>query len=282
MKAPDGSRIGGKKNPVPILVTPAAADGSQSVAYGPGIANATIGKDNRFKVQARDAFGNDIKKGGDKVAGSLKAPDGSIVPIQVQDNGNGTYDCTYPGVNKAGPHSLTPTVSGSPVRDAPFKLDVSSGGTDPNNTKTTLKPNLGYDVELRDAFGNKRTKTKRDKVTCEAVPLTPVHAKATRNEDGTFALRFPGNFKGDYEAKIHVNGSPAPGGPFKGSVKDAPVSNAHKAAIANSQLAPVANLFERLLLNATESERARIIGAISGGDHGKSSSSSSSGDEESD
>jgi hypothetical protein len=276
MKAPDGSRIGGKTNPVPILVSPAAADGSQSVAYGPGISKATIGQDNRFKVQSRDAFGNDIKHGGDKVGGSLKAPDGSIVPIQVADNGDGTYDCTYPGVAKAGTHALTPTVAGSAVRDAPFKLDVGSGGTDPNNTKTTLKPNLGYDVELRDAFGNKRTRTKRDKVECTAVPLTPVVCKATRNEDGTFALRFPGNFKGDYEAKVVVNGHVAPGGPFKGSVKDAPISGEHKAAIANSQLAPVASLFERLLLNATEAERARIIGAISGGDHGKSSSSTSS------
>lgn len=282
MRAPDGSKIGGKTNPVPIVVSPAAADGSQSVAYGPGIEKAKIGQDNKFKVQARDAFGNDIKKGGDSVSGGLRGPDGSQTPLVVRDNGDGTYDCSYPSVNKAGPHQLTPTVGGAPVRDAPFNLQVTSGGTDPNKTKTTLKPNVGYEVELRDAHGNKRTKTKKDKVEADATPLTPLKITGKRNEDGTFALQFPGNFTGDYSAKVRVNGVEAPGGPFKGSIQGTPVSDADKAVIAKSQLAPVANLFGRLLANTTPAERQRIIAALGGGDTGKSSSSSSSSSSDSD
>jgi len=275
MKAPDGTRIGGKTNPVPILCTPAAADGSQSVAFGPGVTNATIGKDNKFTVQARDAFGNDIKHGGDKVAGSLQAPDGSVVPLQIHDNKDGTYTATYPGLNKAGPHALTPTVAGSPVKDAPFRLEVNSGETDPSKTKTTLKPDVsGYDVELRDAHGNKRVQTKKDKVICKARPTSVLEFKAHRKEDGSFEVKWPGNFRGDYTAEILVNGSQAPGGPFNGSIPKIPVREDHKAVL-NQAVPSVAALMARLLENATPAERNRIISALGGGDGGKSSSSSS-------
>jgi len=276
IQAPDGTRIGGKKNPVPIQVSPAAADGSQSVAFGPGISHATIGKDNKFTVQARDAFGNDIKKGGDKVAGGLQGPDGVAIPVQALDNKDGTYTCSYPGVTRSGPHALTPTVAGSPVKDAPFRLEVDSGDTDPSKTKTTLKPHsTGYDVELKDHAGNTRVKTQSDKVICHAKPLSELVVKAHRKDDGTFEVKWPGNFKGDYEAKILVNGSPAPGGPFKGSVPEVPLSGQHKQVI-QQQFPSVAGLLERLLLNATPAERNRLIGAWSGGDAGKSSSSSDS------
>jgi len=273
--APDGTKIGGKKNPVPILCTPAPADGSQSIAFGPGVTNATVGKDNKFTVQARDAFGNDIKHGGDRVAGGLQGPDGAVVPVQAIDNKDGTYTCSYPGLQKAGPHTLTPTVAGSPVKDSPFRLDVDSGDTDVSKTKVAPKPHMdGYDVELRDHEGNKRIKTEKDKVICHAKPLSEITVKAKRKQDGSFEVKWPGHFKGEYEARILVNGGIAPGGPFRGNIPEVPLSAAHKQVVQR-QFPGVAALLERLLLNATPSERDRLISAWSGGDAGKSSESES-------
>jgi filamin len=277
LKTPEGARIGGAKNPLGIIVSPAAADGSQSVAHGPGIEEATLGKDNSFTVQARDAFGNDIKHGGAPIGGDIKAPDGSSVPVTAHDNGDGTYLCSYPNITKSGPHLLTPTLAGSPIKNAPFRLEVNSGETDPNNTAVKLRPGIGMDVELKDAHGNKRVKTQKDKVSAEVRPLSTITLKASRNEDGSFAVKWPGSFQGDYEANVLVNGHAVPSGPFKSNVAQAPVSAAHKQALQTS-VPKVAGLMERLLLNATPAERERIVAALSGGNPDSSSSSSSDSD----
>jgi len=155
--------------------------------------------------------------------------------------------------------------------------EVNSGETDPNNTAVKLRPGIGMDVELRDAHGNKRVKTQKDKVTAEVRPLTVRTVKASRNEDGSFAVKWPGTFSGDYEANVLVNGHAAPGGPFKNTVNQAPVSDAHKQALQAS-VPKVAGLLERLLVNATPAERERIVAALSGGEPEDSSSSSSDSD----
>jgi len=281
IKAPDGNKIGGAKNPLGIIVSPASADGKHSVAKGPGIEEGHIGKDNQFTIQARDAFGNDIKNGGAPIGGAIVAPDGTSVPIKAKDNGDGTYLCSYPSIAKSGPHLLTPTLAGSPIKDAPFKINVNSGDTDPNKTAVKVRPGVGMDVELRDNHGNKRVKTQKDTVVCEAKPLTSHNLKATRNEDGTFAVHWPGHFAGDYEAKVLVNGAPAPGGPWKSTVTQPPVSQQHQAAIAQ-HLPQVSSLMSRLLLHATPAERDRIVAALGGGDGGSSSHSNSNSDSGSD
>lgn len=83
---------------------PANADGAHSVGTGPGKFNqclpgimlsglqeASVGSENPFTIQARDAFDNDITMGGAEVGGSLAMADGTQVPITVVDNGDGTY-----------------------------------------------------------------------------------------------------------------------------------------------------------------------------------------------
>jgi len=215
-----------------------------------------------------------LPTGGAKIGGAIVGPDGTSVPVTAKDNGDGTYLCNYPNIKKAGPHMLTPTLGGAPIKDAPFKLQVNSGDTDPNNTAVKVRPGLGMDVELRDKDNNKRTKTKGDTVVAEARPLTVHKLKATRKSDGTFEVKWPGHFAGEYDANILVNGKPAPGGPWKNKVEQPAVSAEHKQVLQNT-LPGVANLMERLFLHATPAERARIVGALGGGDAGKSSSSSS-------
>lgn len=275
LKTPEGVKIGGARNPLGIICSPAPADGKNSIAFGPGIEEATIGKDNSFTIQARDPFGNNIKHGGAPIGGDIKAPDGTSVPIKSKDKGDGTYLCSYPSIAKSGPHALTPTLAGSPIKDAPFRLNVNSGDTDPNNTAVKVRPGVGMDVELRDNHGNKRIKTQKDKVTCEAKPLSISKVKASRKDDGSFEVKWPGNFYGDYEAQVFVNGHKAPGGPWKSTVQQPAVSAAHKEAL-DEHLPQVSNLMARLMVNATPAERDRIIAALSGGHAGTSSSSSHS------
>jgi len=274
--AANGNKLGGVHNPLSVVCSPAAADPSQSVAFGPGVEGARIGQDNKFKVQARDAFGNDVKQGGAKVAGELVAPDGSSTPVVAKDNGDGSYDCSYPGVSKNGVSQLTPTLNGAPVKDAPFKLNVESDDTDPNKTKVKQVPG-GLEVELCDKFGNKREPSKKDKVQCKTKKLSEDKAKASRNPDGTFSVKWPASFNGDYEAKVSVNGQDAPGGPWKASINQPPLSQAHADAVA-AAYPKVAKTLQRLLLAASPEERDRIVAAFSGGAADSDSSSSSDSD----
>jgi len=173
---------------------------------------------------------------------------------------------------------LTPTLAGSPIKGAPFRLDVNSGDTDPNKTAVKVRPGVGLDVELKDTHGNRRVKTQRDKVVCEAKPLTTANLKAIRNDDGTFAVKWPGHYSGDYEAKVFVNGAPAPGGPWKSTVTQPSISAQHKQ-ILDQALPKVSGLMSRLLVHATPAERERIIAALQGGNAASSSESSHSSEE---
>lgn len=113
----NGKRVGGQDDkPVKLLCIPAKASGKNSIAFGPGIENATIGDDNKFTVQARDAFGNNLTMGGATVGGSVKTPNGTVFPVQAIDNNDGTYECSYPGVSQAGTFQLTPTLEGESVK----------------------------------------------------------------------------------------------------------------------------------------------------------------------
>jgi len=271
--AANGHKLGGVHNPLKVICSPNVADPSNSIAFGPGVEGARIGAENKFTVQARDAYGNNIKKGGARVAGAIVAPDGSSAPVVAKDNGDGTYNCSYPGVTKNGHSLLTPTLEGHPVKDAPFKINVDSDDTDPSKTKVKLVP-LGMEVELCDRHGNKREPSKKDNVQCKTKKLSEDEAKAHRNEDGTFSIKWPASFHGDYEAKVLVNGHNAPGGPWVAKVAQPPLSAEHAAAVT-AAYPKVAKVLHRLLLSASPDDRNRIVAAFQGGDHDDGSSSDS-------
>lgn len=111
----------GKSN---VTCIPAAASGPHSVASGRGVSRAVIGQENKFSIQCRDRFDNDIKEGGAQVVGAITAPSGKSVPIVVTDNKDGTYSCVYPDVTESGVHSLLPTLNGEGVKNSPFKLKI--------------------------------------------------------------------------------------------------------------------------------------------------------------
>jgi hypothetical protein len=122
----DGGLIGGKSNPFPLRVIPAAAKGANSIAYGPGIEGGAVGGPNNFTVETRDAFDNKLTKGGSDVAGQLVHQEtGETVPVTVKDNGDGTYECNYAGVAKAG-YSLLPSLSSLSVTTLSLLLLVVS------------------------------------------------------------------------------------------------------------------------------------------------------------
>jgi filamin len=265
----DNTPIGGHANPFPVLVIPGPAKGGNSVASGPGLKNGEVGgSNNKFKVETRDAFDNPISQGGAKVNAELvNDATGERVPVNVKDNGNGTYDADYPGIAKAGHYTLTPIVNGEPVRDAPFKVNVTAGGFDPNNT-TVEVPNPGATgrpgpkVSVKDKQGNLRAGFD-DQVEADLTPKLKISGvKGRSNGDGTYVIDYPANLlPGDYDIDVRVNGHAAPRGPFSGKVNKTPVSGEHQAAASRAGGAAGA-ILAKALLELTEAERAELLAAL--------------------
>jgi len=264
----DNTKIGGKHNPFPFLVVPAAPDASNTVAHGKGIELAIIGEDNEFTIETRDAFNNKVPMGGADVGGSLRhLESGEEVPLSVEDNGDGTYRATYPDVSKAGNYELTPTVSGVPIKNAPFQLKVKPGGTNIDKTsvdfpEVNVSGMLGPVVSLRDDNDNLRVDG-GDHVIAELMPkskLPPV--KARDKGDGTFEIFYPPNARGKYDVTVKVNGNEAPGGPFEVDVQDNPITPEQARTVDQLLPANVAGSFKRLLGDADPTERDQLLQAI--------------------
>jgi len=266
--AVDNQKIGGKHNPFPFVVVPGSPDGSKSIAHGKGLESAVVGEDNHFTVETRDAFNNKIGIGGADVGGNMTNLDsGEVVPLVVEDNGDGTYRASYPELQKTGNYELVPTVAGFPVKGAPFKLQVKPGGTNLDNTTVdfpdvSVSGQLGPVVSLRDDNENLRFGG-GDVVMAELLPkskLAPV--KARDKGDGTFEVFYPPHARGKYEVTVKVNGKEAPGGPYDVDVQDNPITPEQAHAVDQLLPSHVAGTFKRLLGDADNEERGQLLAAL--------------------
>jgi len=261
----DGQPVGGNsgKNPFPLVVIPDKAAGEFSTAFGPGLEKASIGGHNTFTVQLADKFGNKVTMGGCNVGGKLKlVSDSSEVPIQASDNGDGTYTCSYPAISKAGKYEVVPTVEGGAVKGAPFRLTVNPGLHSLDNTLVSFDDHAfaglpGAHVKLRDNFGNILF-TGGEIVDASLLPLDILSVSARDKGDGSYDLIYPPDFRGEYKVNVKVNDQPAPGGPWKVDVQPNPLDQETKAKL-HSLVPKHAKLWERLLLDATNSERQLLL-----------------------
>lgn len=76
--------------------------------------------------------------GGAKISGHITAPNGQNVSIIARDNGDGTYDCSYPEITLPGSHSLQPQLNGEAVKDAPFTVVIEPGAADMSNFEWSI------------------------------------------------------------------------------------------------------------------------------------------------
>uniref|UniRef100_A0A8C4T6N6 Filamin A n=1 Tax=Erpetoichthys calabaricus TaxID=27687 RepID=A0A8C4T6N6_ERPCA len=99
-------------------------------AYGPGLEKTglAVGKPAEFTV--------DAKQGG-KAPLKIQAQDGegNPVDVQVKDNGNGTYSCSYTP-RKPLKHTAMVSWGGVNIPDSPFRMNVGAG-SHPNKVKVS-------------------------------------------------------------------------------------------------------------------------------------------------
>uniref|UniRef100_A0A3P9I3H5 Filamin A, alpha (actin binding protein 280) n=1 Tax=Oryzias latipes TaxID=8090 RepID=A0A3P9I3H5_ORYLA len=99
-------------------------------AYGPGLQSSglAVGKPTEFTV--------DAKQGGKAPLKILSQDaEGNPVDVQVKDNGNGTYTCTYTPA-KPVKHTVMVSWGGVNIPDSPFRMNIGAG-CHPNKVKVS-------------------------------------------------------------------------------------------------------------------------------------------------
>jgi len=254
-----------QNSPFTVEVRPGEGSAAYTIATGPGTEGAVSGTTTDLTVQVKDKFGNTVKEGGAPVNGQVvyKGTDEDLppIPIEVLDNGDGTYTLNY-NVQKAGPYDVEIKVGDEYIKDAPFKIEIDPGKTSIENTDIKFAPRglaglTGATVQIKDSNMNLRFNG-GDSVEAEFTPLSKEKVSANDNGDGTYDVVFPPYCKGEYIVDITVNGEPVPESPWTRNVEENPLQATEKQTI-HKQLPKSAHVLERLIAKTTPQEREVLL-----------------------
>jgi len=122
-----------KDMPKAVTVHP-GVDASKSIVEGPGVTGGFTGADLPFTIKSMDKEGKPVKVGGDEYKVEVKAPDGTSFPVDVKDNGDGTYSGSYKPT-KPGDYKVHVTVNKqkNPVGKSPYTAKVRNGASGKNS-----------------------------------------------------------------------------------------------------------------------------------------------------
>ncbi|XP_048239132.1 filamin-A-like isoform X3 [Haliotis rufescens] len=206
------------KSPYMAQIIPSGEfDASKVIAKGPGLqkTGVTTGKKAEFTVDTRSA-------GRTPQPLKISCLDVDLKPVEVQitDNKNGTYNCSYmPKRNVK--HTIMITYGSVNIPNSPYRVYVSEPST-PSNVKV-----FGPGVEK----GVKTGKLTYFKVDCSkagpgdvAIALTDangrdVPVKTTDNGDGTFTVEYEPKSPGQYTVQVYFAEKPIPQSPIKVNVE---------------------------------------------------------------
>jgi len=105
----------------------AGGDPTKSYVDGPGVTGGYVNTDLPFTIHSVDKSGKPVPVGGEDYKVNVTAPDGSSFPVDVKDNGDGTYSGKYrpkvPGDYKVMVHNFKK----QPVGKSPYTAKVRLG-----------------------------------------------------------------------------------------------------------------------------------------------------------
>lgn len=207
-------------SPYVIKVNPSSPTAANTVASGPGLQGVPAGDVGVITVQAKDEFDNNLDHGGAPIKGLLTSKaDKSEVPVEVIDNGDGTYTLKYTP-KKVGEYNLDIKLGEDNIKNAPFSFTILPGKPDPlkfeisgleldgdGKRVVTAGVTDKYKISSRDAFGNiikgGGLKVEGTITGVESVPVTVKDAG-----DGSYEISYTPTKIGDYKLEVKVDGKP--------------------------------------------------------------------------
>jgi len=232
----EGKNVADSPYHVKVHTNPLGPDASKSHAFGPGLQEIVEGEPAVFTIQAKNAAGENLTKGGDPFDVEVIGPDDTIVEgVRVVDNRDGTYGVTYqptePGRYKVdvilrGANPLyydhvgnSPVVINAEVGVDPSKSLVYGPGVESNVLNT--KP-AEFTIEARDKDNKKLDKPGvQFEVKVTDQDQNNIGAQVTDNGDGTFKVVYdPTGDAKRLKVDVRLKGKPVGNTPVTVNVKD--------------------------------------------------------------
>eukprot|EP01101_Sappina_pedata_P002915 TRINITY_DN1312_c0_g1_i2.p1 TRINITY_DN1312_c0_g1~~TRINITY_DN1312_c0_g1_i2.p1 ORF type:complete len:1238 (+),score=740.08 TRINITY_DN1312_c0_g1_i2:52-3765(+) len=184
---------------VPIATKSVPVGKAGISASGDGLDTAEQYIPSAFNIDATDLKNQGVAPTPEDFTVDLVSPEGERVPVDIKDNGDGTYTVAYTPVNP-GRHKLDVALKGKPVLNN-YSIPVNKSQTDASKstasgpgiepTGNLLNQPTHFTVQARNRIGDPM-KTGGDKFT--------VHVRGPKNNDVEYALvdNNDGTYKVDY------------------------------------------------------------------------------------
>jgi len=194
----------------------AGTDPSKCTAEGPGLKDGILDTfPAKFTIQARDRDGNPIPEGGDDFQVKVVDPAGNECPVDIVDNGDGTYDVTYqPDI--PGPHVIKTTLDDINIKDSPKTVLVKPGAY----FGTSYIEVFSYIIRTCDKRGNPLTTGGQDvKSLLSDTTGSDVQHDIKDNGNGTYTVTYKlPRVEGQYDHSARVDGKDIIGSPWNQTV----------------------------------------------------------------
>jgi len=210
------------------------ADPNKSYAEGPGLIQAWDNKPNKFRVHALDEDGKPVSS--EPVVVTVTPKDGKSAPqpVEVKDNGDGTYDVVY-NCDKPGDYIIDTQIRGEHIKDMPkaikcYKgIDASKSFVEgPGVEKGFAGRPLPFVVHTIDRDGKPVTVGGADMVAKILGPRGAVPCDLKDNGDGTYSGVYKPEVPGDYKVTVLLDKElPVGKSPYTCKVK--PGASPHKS-----------------------------------------------------
>eukprot|EP01133_Synstelium_polycarpum_P007481 gene7481-8752_t len=189
------------------------SDASQVLAYGPGLEGGFVGQRGDFTIKAMNYYGEPLSTGSEGFTATVVAEDGTVVPVVLTDNKNGTYDGHY---TPAEPQNYVVTIQldAVDVKNSPFNVKVDGSDAQQSNA---YGPGLEggkvgqpceFKIQGRDREGVALTRGPEDFTCTVDGPSGPVPATVKDNGDGSYDVVYTPTKGGDNNVQIFLRGQP--------------------------------------------------------------------------
>lgn len=203
-------------NNSPFRVYVAAPTNPNKVkVFGPGVEPGVKSQTpTHFNIDCREAGPGDVKV-------NIANDKNQEVPVQIQDNENGTFTADYTPTNP-GTHKVSTFFAGKEIPGSPIKVPVQPR-VDVNKVKVDgLDPNVFLDSPTDFTIDARAVSKKSDgKVVCTI--NNPSGAKTDAivqpGNDGTYRVSYTPFEEGRHTVDVSYDGLPVPGGPFPVTVR---------------------------------------------------------------
>jgi len=198
-------------------------------AYGRGVEPGNeAGIETEFTIEARNGADRRVPVGGHNFPTTIRAPDGSNVPVKTIDNSNGTYQVFYtPRIE--GNHTVDITFNGTPIKNSPINVMIKAARPDPTKCKA-FGPGLEggeaheparFTIEARNCLGDPITSGGHPFMVSVKDPHgAQIPSKCNDNRNGTYSCEYLPQEVGDYTVGITLQGANVAKAPYRVNIEE--------------------------------------------------------------